>query len=136
MALNYGNFNEYDNSKEDWTSYTERLQQYFTANDIEAEPKRRAILLSVCVAKTYQLIKNLLAPEKPTDKLYKEVVQTVKDHVEPKPSVVVQRFTFHSRIRRQGELVSNYVAELNKISEHCVFGDSLQEMLRDRMRNK
>ena len=57
----------------------------------------------------------------------------MKDHVEPKPSVVVQRFTFHSRIRRQGELVSNYVAELNKLSEHCVFGDSLQEMLRDRL---
>ena len=67
MALNYGNFNEYDNSKEDWTFYTERLQQYFTANDIEAEPNRRAILFSVCGAKTYQLIKNLLAPEKPTN---------------------------------------------------------------------
>ena len=123
MAVSHGNISEYDNSKEDWTSYTERLQEYFTA--IEAQVKKRAILLSVCGAKTYQLIKNLIAPEKPTDKRYEEVVQVMKDHVEPKPSVVVQRFTFHSRTRRQGELIADYMTELKKLSEHCVFGDSL-----------
>jgi len=46
---------EFNSTQEDWTSYTERLQQYFTANDI-AEAKHRAILLSACGIATYLLI--------------------------------------------------------------------------------
>ena len=37
-------------------SYSERLQEYFTANDIESAEKNKAILLSVVGAETYQLI--------------------------------------------------------------------------------
>ena len=38
----------------------ERLQHYFTANDILAEDKRRAILLTVVGASTYRLIRTLV----------------------------------------------------------------------------
>jgi hypothetical protein len=46
---------------------------------------------------------------------------------------MVQCFNFHSRCRSQGESVSNFVAELKKLSEHCGFGESLNDMLRDRL---
>jgi hypothetical protein len=42
----------FDRATEDWTSYTERLEQYFAANDVESAAKQRAILLSVCGAQT------------------------------------------------------------------------------------
>ena len=69
---------EFDASKEDWTSYTERLQQYFAANDIPEE-KQRAVLLSSCGPQTYNLLKSVLAPEKPTDKSFVQIVQLMKD---------------------------------------------------------
>ena len=36
----------FDSTQEQWDEYTERLQHYFTANDIVTEDKRRAILLN------------------------------------------------------------------------------------------
>ena len=133
MATLYGSLCEHDANREDWTSYTERLQQFFITNEIEAENKQRAVLLSVCGAHTYQLIKNLLAPQKPTDKTYTEIVQIMKNHVEPKPSMIVQRDTFHTRSRKDHESVATYVAGLRKLTEYCEFGDTLNDMLRDRL---
>ena len=62
-----GQFNE---EIEDWTAYFERLVQYFTANNIEADEKRRAVLLTVCGAHIYQLVRSLVSPGKPTEKSF------------------------------------------------------------------
>ena len=122
-----------DSSQEDWRSYTERLEQYFAANDVAGAGKQRAILLSSCGASTYQLIRNLVAPDQPKGRSFDELVKLVEDHHQPPPSAIVQRFNFHSRSRRQGETVSAFVAELRKLSEYCQFGDTLTDMLRDRL---
>ena len=111
----------------------ERLQQYFVANDVKNADTQRAILLSSVGGPTYQLIRNLLAPDKPTSKTFAEIVEAVMQHHQPKPSVIAQLFNFHSRSRHSGENVSTYVAELRKLSEHCNFGDTLNDLLRDRL---
>ncbi len=67
MAM-HGSVGEFNEAVEDWSSYTERLEHYFTANDVEAIEKKRAILLSGCGAPTYKLIHSLVAPGKPSDK--------------------------------------------------------------------
>ena len=105
------------------------------ANGITEEEgdKRRAILLSFCGAATYQLIRNLVAPNKPTEKTFSDLVTLVKDHYQPRPSTIVQRFNFHMRTQKPGETISDFVAQLRKISEYCEFGDALQDMLRDRL---
>ena len=54
-------------------------------------------------------------------------------HLDPKPSVIVQRFVLHSRLRKGGESVAAFVAELRRLSEHCGFGDTLPDVLRDRL---
>ena len=45
MAL-IGKIEEYD-EKDSWVEYTERLEQYFLANEITDNGKKRAVLLSV-----------------------------------------------------------------------------------------
>ena len=50
----HGNVGEFKHGAEDWTAYCERLEQYFTANDVDDAGKQRAILLSGCGAATYQ----------------------------------------------------------------------------------
>ena len=62
MAVFHGTISEFDRNQEDWTVYSERLQNYFVANDIDNDEKKRAILLSVCGSSTYRLIRNLVAP--------------------------------------------------------------------------
>ena len=132
MAAIHGSIGPFNSSAEDWTSYSERLQQYFIANDVNDDSKQRAILLSNCGPQTYQLLKSLLTPDKPADKTFTEIVKKLKDYWQPKPSEIVQRFNFHSRVQKQGESVADYVAELRRISEHCNFS-SLETMLRDQL---
>ena len=104
MAV-HGTLSVYDSTAEPWTIYVERLNQYFIANDVEDSSKKRAILLAVCGSKTFQLIRSL-TEEDPTSKPYDDVVQLVTDYYDPKPSVIVQRYKFNSRVRGTDENIS------------------------------
>ena len=63
----HGTRREFNPTREDWISYAELLELYFTAYDIVTENKQQAILLSVCGAETYRLIRDRGAPTKPTE---------------------------------------------------------------------
>ena len=120
-------------SREDWIQYMECLEHFFLANDIKAAGKKQAVLLTVIGPTAYRRLRNLLAPAKLGDTPYKDLVDTMKKHVNPTPSVTVQRFKFNSRAHQVEETVSTYVSELRSIAEHCNFGESLDDMLRDRL---
>ena len=109
------------------------MDQYFLANDVTDAAKKRAILLSVVGDKTYKLIRDLVAPKKPTEKSYKELVELLTTHLEPKPSVIIERFKFNSRFRHEGETAAQYLAELWNLARYCEYGQNLDEMLRDRL---
>ena len=72
-------------------------------------------------------------PAKPTERTFSEIVELVHDHLLPAPSSIVQRFKFFCRSQQDSESVSQFVAELRKLSEFCEFGDTLDVMLRDRL---
>ena len=74
-----------------------------------------------------------MAPGKPTDKSFTDIVSLVKDHHQPRPSTIVQHYNFHTRNQKAGESISEYVAQLRKLSEFCDFNDTLADMLRDRL---
>ena len=136
MAV-HGSIGAFNPDLEDWISYTERLENYFIANGIKNDDahaeQRRAILLSVCGPATYQLVRNLVTPAKPTEKTYAELVKLVQDHHVPKPPTLVARKEFHTRTRRPDESISEFVATLRKLTENCDFGDTLNKMLLDRL---
>ncbi len=124
---------EFSASSESWVEYVERLEQYFIANDIADANKKRAILLSVVGASTYHLLRSLVVPAKPSEKTFAEIVELVKKHHNPPPSVTVQRHKFNSLVRQPGESVVTFLAALRTISEHCAFGEAINDMLRDRL---
>ena len=128
-----GSIIPFEEENDSWTSYAERLEHFFFANDIANEEKKRAILLSSIGIKAYKLLSNLVAPRKPGDCPYKEIVKVLGEHHNPRPSKIVQRFKFNSRIRNPKESVRDYVAELKRLSEYCEYNESLEEMLRDRL---
>ncbi|XP_077974470.1 uncharacterized protein LOC144430410 [Styela clava] len=53
-------------------------------------------------------------------------------HLNPKPLVIAERVKFHERIQHDGETVNEFLAQLRKLSEHCQFGEFLNDSLRDR----
>ena len=72
-------------------------------------------------------------PAEPSTKTYAEIVTFLNDHLSPKPLVIAERFRFHKRGQKEGETITVYVEELRKLTEHCKFGGTLNDALRDRL---
>ena len=53
---------------EEWTTYIERLEQFFVANKITEAKQKVAVLLTVIGSKSYGLLRNLVSPAKPAEK--------------------------------------------------------------------
>ena len=132
MASTIGRLEEFDYTTDDWTTYAERIEHYFKANNVAEDKKKDALLASIG-GKTFTLLRSLTAPGKPGDKQYEELVELLRKHLNPKPIVISERFRFFKRDQREGESIKQYAAELQKLTEHCNFGPALNEALRDRL---
>ncbi|XP_062297408.1 uncharacterized protein K02A2.6-like [Scomber scombrus] len=132
-AAMVGSTAPFDCQTQSWEEYCEVLHHFFEANEIDDASRQKAILLSSVGSQTYSLMRNLVSPAKPGDKTFDELVKLLKEHFNPKPSEIVQRFKFNSRNRKNGETVMEYVAVLRKLSQDCNYGDKLSEMIRDRL---
>ena len=115
----FGKLEEFDRDSDTWELYIERLNFYFEAKKIGGEGDglklRRSILLSSVGKKTYKLMCDLLAPEKPGDRPYPELCTMVKNHFNPKSSESMQRHKFNNRFRANGESISDFVAALRQL---------------------
>ena len=133
MATNpsISNIGEFQQDNESITSYLERVSLFFEVNGIE-ERKQVAWLLNLIGAKTYLLVRTLVAPEEPKTKSLTELKEVLKQHFEPKRLVIARRFYFHRREQATTESIAEYVAELRKLAAPCDFGAYLNDALRDR----
>ena len=100
---------------EDREDFADRLGQYFIANKMAAAEdadRCRAVLLTVCGKTTYALMKDLVTPNQPKDKTFDELIEIVVRHYKPKPGKMVSRNKFSTHGRKDGQSVSEFVAEL------------------------
>ena len=128
MAM-YGKLTEFDDDDDNWVEYIER----YIANDIDEAGKKKAILLSSSGAKTFALFRNLLAPNSPAERTYTELIELMKTHKTPTPSIILERLKFFKRDRQENKNIATYRAELRKLSRFCDFRNNLEDMLRDRL---
>ena len=142
MASKIGRLEEFDYTTDDWTTYAERIEHYFKANDVAEDKKKDALLASIggktftllasIGGKTFTLLRSLTAPGKPGDNNMGNW-WNLRKHLNPKPIVISERFRFFKRDQREGESIKQYAAVLQKLTEHCNFGPALNEALRDRL---
>ena len=81
---------------------------------------------------SYTLLRSLIVPAKPAGKTFKELIEVLRKHYSPQPTEVMQRFRFNSHSRKEGESITEYVAELRRLEEFCNNGET-DKMLRDRL---
>ncbi|KAG1935337.1 K02A2.6-like [Pimephales promelas] len=131
MAGLVGQIGPYDETVEQWSSYTERFDYFVKANGIKDEVLVPTFL-SVMGCKTYNLLRSLVQPNKPGDSSFKDIVTMLQEHYAPKPLIIAERFRFHKRNQLEGESIAQFVAVLKRLSEHCEFGTTLSDTIRDR----
>lgn len=129
MAL--GRMEPFDITRDNWNSYIDRLEQYFVVNDVK-DAMKVPILITLLGSDAYELLDNLCTPVKPHAKKCNELVAIMKNHLQPKPSLLAERFKFRQCVQKNCDSVTDYVAELKKLSKECQFtADNLKENLRD-----
>ena len=111
----YGEISEYEKDKEHWISNIEMIMLFFKTNEIEEDSKKRAILLSSVGSEMYKVIKSLAKPNKPSEKSFTEMVDFLKEHQVHKPNKIAKRFKFNMKDRKEGETLSEYLAELYRL---------------------
>ena len=90
MAVSFGKLEEFDTTNgDDWVRYTERMEHYFLANEITDASKQRSILISSMGQKAYKILRNIVAPNKPTDVSFKNLVSAMTSHFSPPPSKII-----------------------------------------------
>ena len=94
----------------DWQAFSERFEQYMIANEIEDKKKVVAMFLTMIGSKTYNVLRDLLAPAELSEVKFQELVKTLKDHYEPKAIMIAKQFHFHKCKQHEGEGVAVYSA--------------------------
>lgn len=128
--MSIGCIKEFNLKDGNWKTYTERLEMYFSANGVKND-KKLATLISVMGEDAYELLTTLASPTQPKDLTYDRAVIILSQHLQPKPSILAERYKFRQRRQMTGERIAGYVAELKRLSKYCDFGKSLEENLRD-----
>ena len=83
----FGELKQFKPEVEKISLYLERVDLYFTANEI-AEGRRVTVFLSIIGAKTYSLLCDLVSPASPKDKSLKHLADVLKKHFKPKPLII------------------------------------------------
>ena len=63
---------------------------------------------------------------------FEALVTCLQNHLQPKPTIIAERYKFHQRNQNQGETVADYLAALRRAAAECQFAGFLEEALRDR----
>ncbi|KAM3958622.1 LOW QUALITY PROTEIN: uncharacterized protein ACR2FA_007382 [Aphomia sociella] len=126
--MSISKISEYNVRSDNWKLYVERLEQYFVVNKIADEIKVPTFIIVIGL-ECYELLGCTL--DKPAKKIFEQLTSIFEKHLQPKSSIVVERYKFKQRKQGSSETVSDYVAVLKKISNTCEFGAWLEDSLRD-----
>ncbi|KAK9708223.1 hypothetical protein QE152_g27358 [Popillia japonica] len=133
MAEPYvGNLREFNLNSSDWNIHKARLQNYFKANEIVNEGKKRCILLNMMDEDAYKLIYNLSSPTLHEERTYEKLTQLLDKFFAPQKSVLAERYKFYESKKHEKESAKEWTARVRSIAVNCEFGAELEICLRDK----
>ncbi|GFY30333.1 uncharacterized protein K02A2.6 [Trichonephila clavipes] len=95
-------FEKFDEENENFDSFIERFETYLDVQNVPIA-NRAKVFVSSLSAKLYQLLKNLLAPDIPSDQTLDKLKDALKKHLTPKPLIIPSRHKFLNRKQTEGE---------------------------------
>ena len=114
-------------------TYAQRFEHFLLANNVKEDEQKRHLLLAMIGGRTFKLLANLVAPQKPDEVAYEAIHKQLQEHYKPKPIKIAERFRFYKRNQQSSETVAAYLAELRRLASTCKFGNFLNEALCDRL---
>lgn len=132
IAMAASKFVEFNQGVDDYLIYSERLEQFFTANNIKDDVSKVANLLSVIGVQPYKLLRNLCFPDLPKDKKYDDLSAMLKKHFCPQVNVWRERKKFYDARQGDDESIGDWYAKVCSLAINCDFGAKLTDVLKDK----
>jgi len=126
-----GNIEPFNPNQADITTYIERIEQLFICNDVD-EKKKVPLFLTLLGGDAYNVLKDLLSPQLPSQKMYTVLKETLINHYNLKRLVIAERYKFYSANQDSSEDIKSYRTKLKNLSKYCKFEGFLDEALRDK----
>lgn len=120
---------KFDPNKDVWENYREQLNFALEAAGQIGSVQKRALFLSQCGKEAYGLIVSLLAPKKPSEVAFEEIIVILNKFFIPAPHPILEVDKFYKRKQKDNESITSFVAALHDISSRCDFKDGMQRRI-------
>ena len=126
-----GYIGEFDAAVEQFASYETRIRQYFAANEIPAE-RQVSAFISTIGARGFRTLQDVLAPDDPTAATLDRICESLRNHYNPQPLQLSERFKLHKCVQGEQRSISEYIATLKSLTLTCGYDAAvLESTLRD-----
>lgn len=115
----------FDHSNVEFGIFKTKLTNYFIANDVKGENKKKAILITFLSNRTYKLLMQICMPKDPETLTYKVLLQNLEKHFSPRECYFVERKGFYQAAQGAGESVREFAVRLQSLVASCKFGSEL-----------
>ena len=124
--------NQWNGNKLSLESWLDRFEiQLDLLKITDADQKRNAFLAAVG-AEGYEMLRNLVTPEKPKTLTYEVLTKKLLDFVKPTPVTMMERYKFSQCSQNNGESVTEFLARVKRAAEFCDYGGHYAEAIKDR----
>jgi hypothetical protein len=115
------------------TSTKARLDQYFIAQDVTDDTKKKAIFLCSVGSEVCDLVWDLFSPTDPTEDgvSYAQLCTRLKTHLVPTKVEIAEQFKFYQRKQKEEESIKDFEGALRNLAKYCAFETILDSALRD-----
>lgn len=127
-----GKVQEFCHETNDWPIFKARLENYFIANEVVEEARKRATLLNLLSENCYRLTYNLSLPKKPEELTFTEVIKLLDKYFAPAKSILACRYTFYEAVKDENESVNEWSARIRNLAADCEFNTHLEVIMRDK----
>ncbi|XP_071057315.1 uncharacterized protein [Onthophagus taurus] len=127
-----GQLREFKLHVSDWNIYKARLNNYFLANTIENDDRKRAVLLNMLDEDAYRLVFNLCMPIVPELKSFDDIKEVMDGYFTPQTSIFAERIKFYESRKEKNEAVKDWATRVRSLAITCDFGDYLEVATRDK----
>lgn len=126
------NFVTYDEC-ETFSNFTKRLEVFMKIKDINDPIQKTYTLLHALTPLLHQKLCDLCAPDDPLTKPYTDLVDLLKNYLDPQASTLALQHKFIQREQHNGECIADFSTELKKLTMNCKFdcvcGKSIGDLL-------
>ncbi|XP_026534935.1 uncharacterized protein K02A2.6-like, partial [Notechis scutatus] len=124
----------FSQAAEDWESYIDRFLMFLESSNLKDAngQKKRAMFLTHCGPAVFKMAKALAKPLDVKAMDWADLEPLLRSHYAPAVPTLIRRHDFYRRDQKEGESISNFVADLRDLGGMCGFTD-MDEALRDRV---